>query len=71
MTHNVVQIPDINNPDYILNAAKDQLESVIVIGREKNKELWVSSSEEELGDLLLLVEQAKMFLLTEAATRWK
>lgn len=53
-------------PDRILSAAIGTLESVIVIGYDKDGEEYFASSYADGGDALWLLERCKMALLTTA-----
>lgn len=52
------------NPDNVLEAAKDKLTDCLVIGWEPSGQLYVSGSTGELGDLLTLMELAKATLIS-------
>lgn len=49
-------------PDRILDAAKDELESVILIGYTKGGEEYFASSIADGGDVLWLLEKCKQAL---------
>lgn len=59
---NVVTTLD-SNPDNILDAAKGNLESVLVIGWDKEGEPYFSASMADGGDCLWLIEKCKKALL--------
>lgn len=52
-------------PDRILDAAKGKLESVAVIGWDKDGEAYYSTSLADGGDLLWLLEKFKLALLED------
>lgn len=50
-------------PDRLLNAALDKLESVVIIGFDKDGDEYFASSLADGGDVLWLMERAKIELL--------
>ena len=50
-------------PDRILEAAQDQLDTVVIMGWDKSGEFYFASSIADGGDVLWLMEQAKKRLL--------
>ncbi len=51
------------SPNTLLEAAKDQLSNVLVLGIALDGSLYVSSSMEDKPDILYLIEQFKFDLL--------
>lgn len=51
------------DPDKVLAGAKENLNSVIVIGWDKEDNLYTASSSSSIGELLYLLEVAKKELL--------
>jgi len=51
--------------DRIIDAAKDELDSVIVIGWDKHEEFYFASSLADGGDCLWLLEMAKKKLMEQ------
>ncbi len=51
------------DPDEVLEAAKGELEECIVIGWDKDGELWLMGNRAHAGDALWLLEVAKKTLL--------
>ena len=51
------------DPDALLKVAQDKLESVVIIGFDKDGDLFFSSSESDGGAVLWLMELAKKELL--------
>lgn len=49
--------------DRILEAAKERLDSVVLIGWDKDGELYFASTKADGGDVLWLLEKAKQALL--------
>lgn len=64
---NVVDLPVVTtldiDPNKILNAAIDEIESGVIIGWDKNKDFYFASSQGDLREVLLLLELAKKELL--------
>lgn len=52
------------NPDLILEEAKGELDSVLILGWDKDGEQYIGSSIADGGDMLWLMENAKLKLLT-------
>ena len=52
-------------PDRILDGAKGQMESVVVIGWDNNGELYFASSIADGGSVLWLLEKCKIALLNQ------
>lgn len=50
-------------PDKVLNGALGKLESVVIMGWDKDGELYFASSKADGGDILWLMEKAKKLLL--------
>ena len=50
-------------PDRVLEGANDKLESVVVIGNDKDGNLYFASSMGDNAHTLWIMEQAKQFLL--------
>lgn len=53
------------NPDKVLESAKELLDMTLVIGYDKEDRLYVASSTSQLGELVLVLERAKQFLLEQ------
>jgi len=53
-----------SDPDRILDAAKTELDTVIIIGEAKDGSLWVSSSTSDKTLTIYLIETAKFELLS-------
>lgn len=51
-------------PDKVLKSAIGKLESVIIIGYDKNENEYFASSIADSGDILWLIERCKQELLT-------
>lgn len=67
MTDNVISLvktpePELS-PDDVLEAAKGQLENVVVLGENKDGTYWVSASLDEISEVVLHIEVAKRTLL--------
>lgn len=52
------------NPDLILEEAKGMLDSVVILGYGKDGEQYINTSIADGGDMLWLLEQVKLKLLT-------
>lgn len=52
------------DPEKVLNRALNKLEGVIVIGYEKDGEEYFASSYSDGGDILWLLERAKLKLMS-------
>lgn len=50
-------------PDRVLEAAAGQLDTVIVVGKRPGDALYVAGSTGNLGEVFLLLERTKLFLL--------
>lgn len=51
------------DPDRVLDSAKGKLDSAVVIGFDKDGDLYFASSKADGGDVLWLLEKAKKELL--------
>lgn len=51
------------HPDFILNKALGELDNVVVIGFDKDGELYFASSDSGGGDVLWLLKKAEKLLL--------
>ena len=51
------------SPEWILDGAKDQLKSVLLVGWDKDDKLYIASSTGKVGDLLELIEHFKKDLM--------
>ena len=51
------------DPNQILEEAKGELETVFVVGRDMEGMLYVASNTANVGEMMLLMEQAKAHLL--------
>lgn len=51
------------SPERILEAAKDKLQNVVIIGLDNENELYFASSEADVRSVLFKLEKAKKFLL--------
>ena len=64
---NVIDLPVITrldlNPDRVLDGAREKLNDVIVMGWDKNGDLYFASSQADGGDALWLMEKAKLALM--------
>lgn len=64
---NVIDFPGLTmadiDPDKVLNSAVGKLETVLVIGWDKNGEMHFASSKSDGRDALWLIEQTKLALL--------
>jgi hypothetical protein len=49
-----------SNPDMILEAAKDKLEGVVIVGFDKNGEVYAASSYADGGNIMWLLEACKL-----------
>lgn len=70
MNDNVVWFPGetrlpIPTDRVLAGAAESDLQDVLVIGREKDGTMYVASSGTHIGDLLLMLELAKLSLLEQ------
>lgn len=67
MTNNIVRFPGITkldiDPDVILSAAAGKTDTVVVVGYNKEGELYFASSVADGGAVLWLMELAKKALL--------
>lgn len=52
-----------HEPDTVLNAAIGKLETVLVVGVDKNGELYVASDNSSVAGNLLLCKRAEMFFM--------
>lgn len=52
-------------PDRILEGAKESLESVIIIGRTEEGDLYLSSSKADIYEVNYMLDTAKFFLMKE------
>lgn len=51
------------HPDDILDAARGKLECLVIIGWTEAGELYMNSTTDDLGELLLMMEQAKAWYM--------
>ena len=51
------------DPDKILKAAIGEVNPVLIVGEDKEGSLYMASSVADKGEILLLLERAKLFLL--------
>lgn len=67
MTAEVIKFPGSTTldipPDNVLDGAKGELKTAIVMGYDKEKRIWLSASTADKATLLLLIEQIKFKLL--------
>lgn len=65
MSETVVQLRPADNPDVVLEAAKGEVEQVLVLGYDSDGELYAASSSELVdgGNILWLIETFKQKLL--------
>jgi hypothetical protein len=72
MTDNVIPLNNITMLDLpvprILEEAKEYLNTVVLIGTDKDGELYFSSSVADGGEVLWLLEKAKLALLDLEST---
>lgn len=52
-----------HNPDVMLKLAAGELDEVVILGWDKNGELFFSSNVADGGTVLWLIEKAKLMLL--------
>lgn len=57
----VIDIP----PDKILDGAKGRLNEVLVLGWDKEDNLYAASSTSDIPEVIFLIERAKDFLLRD------
>jgi hypothetical protein len=71
MTAAIIEFPGATfldlEPERVLDGAKDRLESVLVIGFDKDGQLYMAGSESDAGAMLLLLELAKARLMRMAS----
>lgn len=54
---------NIDDPDFVLDAAKGKLETVVIIGRQSNGELYLAGSTDSVPLANLMIDHAKLALL--------
>jgi len=67
MADNVIDLPVVTtldlNPDRVLEASKGKLESVVVVGYDKNGEEYFASSISDAGTVSWLMDRMKLKLM--------
>jgi hypothetical protein len=51
------------DPDKVLKAAIGEVNPVLIVGEDKEGSLYMASSVADKGEILLLLERARLFLL--------
>ena len=54
------------DPDQVLEAAKGNLDHVLVVGVDKSRSLYVASSSPDMGEDLLLLRCAEQIIVDQA-----